>query len=434
MCSFGKLSFITIFLFIIFSNIQAQTYFPPLSGNQWDTLSPSELNWCPEKIDSLLSFLESRNSKSFMVLVDGRVVLESYFNGHNANAFWYWASAGKTLIATLIGIAQEEGSLDITDPVSQYLGEGWTNCNVNNEMQRTIWHQLTMTSTFNNSPLYLDCEFPICFQCAGEAGSEWHYHNTVYRKLHDVLQEATGTSVNLYTLSKIMNKIGMFGFWAEDDLFLSNTRDMARFGLLALNDFVWDGDVVLGDQEYIAAMTTPSQNLNLSYGYLWWLNGQESHYLPVNPILYEGSLIPTAPADMYAGLGADDQKVYVIPSKNMVVVRMGESAYEEAMASSLFDTQLWALMEDLECETTNTESFSPANESLNIFPNPSNDLMFFNSPVLYGSAVVLDLSGKTIHQLRKSEIEDGFSLPAGMYLVKAQTIQGELQWSRAVFY
>jgi hypothetical protein len=137
---------------------------------------------------------------------------------------------------------------------------------------------------------------------------------------------------------------------------------------------------------------------------------------------------------MYAGLGADDQKVYVIPSKNMVVVRMGESAYEEAMASSLFDTQLWALMEDLECETTNTESFSPANESLNIFPNPSNDLMFFNSPALYDSAVVLDLSGKTIQQLRKSEIENGFSLPAGMYLIKARTIQGELQWSRVVFY
>jgi len=110
-------------------------------------------------------------------------------------------------------------------------------------------------------------------------------------------------------------------------------------------------------------MTTPSQNLNLSYGYLWWLKGQESNYLPVNQIFYEGTLIPTAPADMYAGLGADDQKVYVIPSKNMVVVRMGESAYEESMASSLFDAELWALMEDLECETTDTENISQLNET-----------------------------------------------------------------------
>ncbi|MDA0973987.1 MAG: serine hydrolase, partial [Bacteroidetes bacterium] len=60
----------------------------------------------------------------------------------------------------------------------------------------------------------------------------------------------------------------------------SKTRDMARFGLLALSDGVWDGDSLISDQGYLQAMTSSSQDLNLSYGYLWWLNGQESHMLP----------------------------------------------------------------------------------------------------------------------------------------------------------
>jgi len=60
--------------------------------------------------------------------------------------------------------------------------------------------------------------------------------------------------------------------------------------------------------------------------------------------------------------------------------------------------------------------------------------MFLKSPALYVSAAVIDLSGKTVHQMRESEIENGFSLQAGMYLIKDRTIQGELQWSRVVLY
>ncbi len=429
-----RLVIFSIFLFALSQSLSAQSYFPPLSGNQWDTLSPSTLNWCPEKVDTLLSFLESRNSKSFMVLVDGRIVIEAYFNDHGPNAFWYWASAGKTLIATLVGIAQEEGLLDINDPVSQYLGEGWTNCTIDNEIQRTIWHQLTMTSTFNNSILFLDCVQPFCFQCSGPVGTQWHYHNGTYRRLHDVLEEATGSPVNFYTFNKILSKIGMLGIWSEDQLFISTTRDMARFGLLALNNFVWNGEVVLGDQEYIQSMTTPSQDLNLSYGYLWWLNGQESYFLPVNPVQQEGSLIPTAPADMYAGLGANDQKVYVIPSRNMVVIRMGDSAYEETLSSSFFDTELWAMIEDLECAPTGTDVQNSARQSLEFYPNPTSDIIFIKNPERFVSAVVTDLSGKIIDRLDQTELKNGFSLPAGIYMVRALTTSGETLVSRVIFY
>ena len=60
-----------------------------------------------------------------MILVNGRIVMEEYFNGHNATATWQWNSAGKTLVSTTTGIAQQEGLLNINNKVSQYLGNGW---------------------------------------------------------------------------------------------------------------------------------------------------------------------------------------------------------------------------------------------------------------------------------------------------------------------
>lgn len=72
----------------------------------------------------MLDFLETRNTKSFIVLHQGKIVIEAYFNNHFASSAWYWASAGKTLTATLSGIAQDENLININAKVSDYLGEG----------------------------------------------------------------------------------------------------------------------------------------------------------------------------------------------------------------------------------------------------------------------------------------------------------------------
>lgn len=82
-------------------------YFPPLTGTTWETKSIASLGWKQTAVQPLLDYLELKNSKSFIILVNGRIVMENYFNGHDANAFWYWASAGKTLTSTVIGIAQQ---------------------------------------------------------------------------------------------------------------------------------------------------------------------------------------------------------------------------------------------------------------------------------------------------------------------------------------
>ena len=82
---------------------------------------------------------------------------------------------------------------------------------------------------------------------------------------------------------------------------------------------------------------------NQAYGYLWWLNGKSSYHLPQTQLEFKGTLIPNAPTDMYAALGKNDQKIYVVPSKKLVIVRMGDVAdpNNPTFASSTFDNDLW---------------------------------------------------------------------------------------------
>ena len=86
-----------------------------------------------------------------MILVNGRIVMEEYFNGHSATSTWQWNSAGKTLVASTTGIAQQEGLLNIQNRVSQYIGTGWTSVPLAKENLITSRHLLTMTSGLNDS-------------------------------------------------------------------------------------------------------------------------------------------------------------------------------------------------------------------------------------------------------------------------------------------
>ena len=128
-----------------------------------------------------------------------------------------------------------------------------------------------------------------------------------------------------------------------NNVFYSNARSMARFGLLMLNKGKWDQTPILTDTTYFNEMVNTSQNINLSYGYFWWLNGKASSMIPGGQEVYPGSLVSSAPADMFAAMGASDQRIYVIPSKKMVVIRMGDASdpSNPNFAVSGFDNELW---------------------------------------------------------------------------------------------
>lgn len=314
-------------------------YFPPLSGTTWETKTLESLGWKQSAVQPLLDYLELKHSKGFIILVNGRIVMENYFNGHDAITNWYWASAGKTLTSTMTGIAQQENLININNKVSQYIGTGWTSIPLAKENLITCKHLLTMTSGLDDST---DDVSPAALTYVADAGTRWAYHN-VYVKLQDVIAQASGQSWSNYFNAKLRDKIGMNGTWftsGNNIVYYSTTRSMARFGLLMYNKGKWENNVIL-NENYFNEATNTSQNINLGYGYLWWLNGKANYHLPQSQLTFQGSIIPSAPSDMFMALGKNDQKIYIVPSKKMVVIRMGDAADNVNLALSDFDDTLW---------------------------------------------------------------------------------------------
>ncbi len=333
------------------TSIDSAMYFPALTGEEWRANSPASLGWDEANLNATLGFLETKGTKAFIILKNGRVVVEKYFGTFNKDSLWYWASAGKTMTGFLVGVAQKNGLLNIQDKTSQYLGTGWTSLPIAKENLITIKNQLSMTTGLNDATGDLDCTLPACLAYRADAGTRWAYHNAPYTLLDKVIENASGLNYNSFFQQYVRNRIGMNGFWIKtpnsNNVLYSTPRSMARFGLLLLNKGAWDGQMILDDSTYFHSQTNTSQNLNLSYGYLTWLNGKSSYMLPTTQTIFTGAMVPNAPLDMYAALGKNDQKIYVVPSQKIVVIRMGNDAGNSYLALSSFDNELWGYLKNL---------------------------------------------------------------------------------------
>ncbi|MGE0562740.1 MAG: serine hydrolase [Flavobacteriales bacterium] len=420
-----KLFFILLVLFVTNKSTHAQTlYFPPNIGNTWDTIAPSSLNWCQDSIDALYQYLDTSLTDAFIVLKDGKIVLEKYFGNFTADSLHIWYSAGKSLKATLVGIAQKDGLLNINDKTSDYLGTGFTSLTIPQEDNITIWHQLTMTTGLDETNF--SCTSPGCLTYVADAGTRWAYHNSPYNLLTDVIETVSGQGITTYTNQKIKNKIGMnSGFWlpfGDNSFYFSKARDMARFGLLTLNKGMWGSTVVLDDSLYYYQMLNSSQSINPSYGYLWWLNGKSSFIAPGSTTSYPFSIAPNSPADMFSAAGSQGQYISVSPSQNMVVIRQGESNSNDLASLSLLDN-IWYKLLHMSCGTTSINSFD--NENINIYPNPAKNIVYIKGLEQKKGSIKLtltDVTGKTIKTANNQFELQLNNLQQGIYFL---TITGE---------
>jgi CubicO group peptidase (beta-lactamase class C family) len=375
-----KLIFILFFISLIRS-ASAQLYFPPVSGNAWDTISPASLGWCQDKIDTLLDYLETQNTKAFIILKDGKIVVEKYFGTFTEDSVWYWASAGKSLTGFITGIAKQEGFVNLNDSTSHYLGSGWTICPPTKEGMITILDQLRMTTGLNDLVPDNYCTDDTCLEYLADAGTRWAYHTAPYTLLDGVIENGTGQTLNQYLLNKIKLQTGMTGSFFPVgylNLFISKARSMARFGLLILNRGNWDGIQIMTDTAYFNAMVNTSQNLNPSYGYLWWLNGKPSFLVPGLQVSFPGPLSPHAPSDMIAALGKNGQLINVVPSENLVFIRMGDAPNGSEVPFTMNDT-IWEKLYDVMCSSSGIASMASSEKYLITFPNPSSGEISFNA-------------------------------------------------------
>lgn len=417
------LLFIVLGLLVVFPTFSQTIYFPPLSTSAtWETTSPASLGWSTSKIDTLYRYLEQENTKAFIVLKDGKIVLEKYFGTFKADSVWYWASAGKTITSFLVGKAQEEGYLSISDPTSKYLGGSWTSCTPAQENAISIRHQLTMTTGLNDGVTDNHCTTASCLKYKAVPGARWAYHNAPYTLLEKVLESATSTNINLYTQSKLKAKTGITGLWAmidNDNVFFSTARSMARYGLLMQQRCVWKTDTLLFDKTYVNAMTASSQQLNNSYGYLWWLNGKVSYMLPTVQYVFQGAYAPAAPTDMYAGLGKNGQIVSVSATQGLVMVRMGnEPSGIASEVPNQFCNLIWQKLND--AMQGNTETKEVHSVDIGIYPNPTHDYLSVRCEGRIEAMTLLDVTGKQLEvefSPQSTTIINVSHLPKGVYFV-----------------
>jgi CubicO group peptidase (beta-lactamase class C family) len=422
-----KNRFLFILLFCLFgSTIRAQSiYFPPLNPNaNWESQTPASLGWCTDKIDSLYDFLASENTKAFLVLKDGKIVLEKYFGTFTADSAWYWASAGKTLTSFLVGKAREEGLLKLEDSTQAYLGNGWTVCPPLKERKIKVWNQLTMTSGLNDGIPDYHCTDPACLQYLADAGTRWAYHNAPYTLLDSVLESATGKNLNQLTTQKLKTLTGMTGIWVKsgwNNLYVSTPRSMARFGLAVQNGFRWNTTPLLNDTAFARQSLETSQSLNPSYGYLWWLNGKSSYKVPGSQINFSGPLVPDAPMDLVSAIGKNGQFLSISKSTGLVLVRMGDASSSLEVPFLLLG-EIWKHFNKVRCVATGNEDWVRENP-VSLYPNPAHTALSVRAAAGSGFRLVNGW-GQVLEEGKFGDEVNPLSirhLPEGLYQLQIQT-------------
>ncbi len=347
-CFFGS---ILLSVFACSAIAAPDLYFPADQG-EWERIDPAKVGWDSAKLDAALEVAGARNSSGVVILLGGRILAErywelpdaparyiNYISGHDAagHVIEDVASAQKSVVAVIVGIAQEKGFLSIDDPVSKFLGNGWSKTSIEDENRITVRHLMTMTSGLATD---------LSLQAA--PGTTWLYNTPAYHLVMRVVSAATEMDRDLLTANWITEKLSMQDSswtarpWASADIgvgFSTTARDLARFGLMLQAGGKWRDQLVIQDTQYIAEMMSPSQALNPAYGYLWWINGQDfSIQANARASRVNGVLVPEAPRDLLAMQGAEDRKLYLVPSLNLIVTRLGYSGVEDGEG---FNNAFW---------------------------------------------------------------------------------------------
>lgn len=313
--------------------------------------------WNAAALAEVTAYVQSQKTTGFLIVQDGKTIAEhtwplpddpasqtfraNFVHGEAAGGALREdvASQQKSLIAILVGVGVDKGVIDIGKPVSSYLGAGWSKATAEQEGAITVRHLLEMTSGLKENLTY---EHP--------AGEKFFYNTPAYAKLKPVLEKVSGENLRIVTqlwLTKIINmhdtaweqRPAAFADVGNPTGLVTTPRDLALLGKLVLDRGVGpNGGRVISEMQLDAMLSRTATNP--AYGRLWWLNGGAYSFAAGAAVTRtEGQLIPSAPCDLIAALGAMDRKLYIVPSQKLIVVRTGQAAPDRA-----FDEKLWQLL------------------------------------------------------------------------------------------
>lgn len=315
---------------------------PPESGQPWPQGSgPAQATSgiSAAELDAAinLAFIEddpsgrARNTRAVVVIKDGRLVAERYAPGFGPDTPLTGWSMAKSVANAMVGRLVADGRLSTEDDDLRPIWTGDARRSI------TVEHLLAMTDGLAFEEVYdPDTDATRMLFLPGDAGgyaaeqpleadpgTRWSYSSGTTNILCDVAQEAADAGPEL-ARALVFAPLGMSTAVMEPDAggglvcssyLYATARDWARFGQWYLQDGVWEGERLLPDgwvERSTTPVAIPTEN---PYGWQWWLNagpdGQRR--------------MPSVPPDAYWASGNEGQQVVVVPSEELVVVRLGFS-------------------------------------------------------------------------------------------------------------
>jgi CubicO group peptidase (beta-lactamase class C family) len=323
--------------------LQAQPYFPTTDA-AWATTTPVAAGADAALLAEAVAYAQQARSDTLVILHGGRILSENYWNGASRSTKSKLYSASKVFVAALVGRLIEVGEFASLDQKSATFLPEWQN--VAGKQDITLRHHLTMTTGLEGGEqnLFLGAIarserfFAVNLPLEHAPGTYWTYNNPAYRLLFSIVESATGETLNNVFADQITTPLGMSGMsWVirngqigqttipNYQYLEANALSAARFGLLTQRCGMWNG-VQQIPAAFLAQATATTQEINPSYGFLWWLNNGASsggHQQLFDGVRREGPYFPDAPPDTIAALGLNDQIIAVMPSLDLVIVRQG---------------------------------------------------------------------------------------------------------------
>ena len=293
-----------------------------------------------------------RRTRAVIVLYDGRIIAERYAAGFTRETPQLGWSMTKSVTNALVGVLVKEGKLRLQDPapVPEWRSAGDPRAAI------TLDELLRMSSGLQFKEDYKDPRSDAVRMLFAEpdagayaaqkplevsSNSRWSYSSGTTNIISRIVRQSVGGSLSDLTAfahRALFDKVGMASAVIEPDpsgtfvgssFMYATPRDWARFGLLYLKDGVWKNERIL-PEGWVKYSTTPTPKAPKGeYGPQFWLNAGK----PGQP---EDRWMPKVPPDMYSLRGFEGQHVSIIPSKKLVIVRLGLSVAEKAWDQEQF--------------------------------------------------------------------------------------------------
>ena len=296
-------------------------------GDHWASVDPAKAGWSVEELQAAKDYAKSIGSQSWMLIENGKVV-DSYGTIETVNSLH---SARKSFMSAMYGQAIADGKIDLNKTLAD-LGIDDNDPKLSPEEKQATIRDLLMA----RSGVYHIAQGEAPSMSAARPqryshphGTFWYYNNWDFNALGSIFNQLTKTSLFDFLHDRIAVPLQMEDFKTASQQYFDgpesihkyynfemSARDMARFGLLYLDQGCWAGKEVV-PASWVRESTAPYsdtvgnfQPLGLGYyGYLWWV-GAGKRFLP-NTSLPDGS---------FAALGLGPQVVLVVPAKNLVLV------------------------------------------------------------------------------------------------------------------